>query len=551
MTVKKLTLPAVLLLLVLCSLAWVRSNDLYFEIRQQLAIFSELYREVATRYVDEIPPRELMEHGIRSMLDMLDPYTEFITEGEQQQMEILSTGTYGGVGIEAGTRGGHIVVIAPLEGYPAERAGIRPGDYIIQVNGVTTEGMTPVEVQQLLVGDPGLEVVLEIERPGVEEAVRYELERERIEVANVTYSARLGSEKSTGYIQIGHFGQNVSEELRQILVSFLEEGELTGLILDLRNNPGGLLHEAVRITDKFVDPGILIVETRGRVDEERQTYTTEETALLGELPLVILINRGSASASEVVAGALQDLDRAVILGETSFGKGLVQTIRPLPYNRSMKLTVSRYYIPSGRGIQSATYNHNGQATDRVEVIADSLRREFRTKNGRVVFDGMGIEPDIVIRGQDDSLLEMHLKQKNHYFFFINDLLSTLSSDQLSAEPPENLFDLFKEYLETQEFEYETSADRQLVSLEEAQHLFADTSRAQGALQELGELLRNQKENELHDNRHRIEQELHLEWVSRLSGSKEGMKASLPSDRYIQQALSLLSSRAVYDSILNP
>src|SRR6056297_64869 len=417
MKFKNLTAVAAILLVSFLFAAFIRDGDPFFEIKKQLTIFSDVYKEVATQYVDEVPPGLLMESGINAMLEKLDPYTVFIDEGQQQQMEIFSTGGYGGIGLEAGYRGDQIVIIAPMEGYPADRAGLLPGDIILKINDLQTSDLTPEEVQQLTVGDIGSEVTLTIRRPGLETEIDYTLQRERIDVKNVSFAERFGERKEFAYLQLSRFGQNSAEEVREQLISFNREQQLEGLILDLRNNPGGLLNESVDIVDKFIEPGVTVVETRGRHEAQNNVYATEETPLFEDLPLVILINNGSASASEIVSGAFQDLDRGVVIGEKSFGKGLVQIVKPLSYNTSIKITVSKYFIPSGRSIQAIDYS--GSDYEKQNTAEDNRYRSvFKTKNGRTVYDGKGIEPDIVISKEKPSILETALMQRNHFFFFV-------------------------------------------------------------------------------------------------------------------------------------
>lgn len=541
---------AVLLLLaafLIITAAFARSSDLFFQIKKQLTIFSDVYKEVATQYVDEVGPEELMKRSILAMLDGLDPYTVFIDEGEQQQIEILSSGSYGGIGIEAGYRGDDIVIIAPLDGYPGQRAGLRPGDIIEQINNINVRDMSPEEVQLLTVGDVGSGISVTIRRPGIDESITFHLIRERIEVRNVNVATRLGENDKFGYIQLSRFGQNAAEEVRQELAGMKRNGGLQGLILDLRNNPGGLLHEAIELVDKFVEPGVTIVETRGRLQTHNTTIATTEPVMFEELPLVVLINHGSASASEIVAGALQDLDRAVIIGENSFGKGLVQTIRPLAYNTSLKITISKYYIPSGRSIQSIDYSHRDADGNSNAIL--SPRRAFETKNGRVVYDGRGIEPDIRESEALSSLIDLALQRNNMYFFFMNDFIRDSGENQ--TDLPQDIFKRFTRYLIEQNFTFETPADRHLNSLESNLQNFSKESTALKNIEELKALLRDYKIAQVYDNQAIIQENLHREWISQVLADKERNRAMLSIDKSVNRAIEVLEDRFQYQVVLMP
>src|SRR6056297_368532 len=338
---------------------FAQQTDIYFLIKKNFSIFSNTYENVALEYVDEVDPEVLMRTGIDAMLETLDPYTVMFNESQNEQSEIMSRGNYAGIGIEAGYRDGEVVVVAPVEGGPADNVGIRAGDVIVAVDGVSTEGLQPEEVNALTSGEVGSEVTLSIRRFGLEQTLDFTITRTRIDVSNISYTGLIGDNEEAGYIRLSQFGVNSAEEIRKAIEELMGQKELSGLVLDLRDNPGGILQEAVAIIDKFVEPGLTVVDIRGRVAEYNQTFSTEEPVMFDK-PVVVLMNGGSASASEVVAGALQDLDRAVIMGEQSFGKGLVQVVKPLPYNTSLKITVSRYYIPSGRSIQAVQYTHQGR-----------------------------------------------------------------------------------------------------------------------------------------------------------------------------------------------
>ena len=540
---KRYTIAILLTILLAGSLAFTQVNDLFFQIKKQLTIFSDAYKEVATLYVEDVSPERLMTTGLNAMLNELDPYTVFIPEGEQQQMEIISTGSYGGVGIDAGFRGDDIVVIAPLEGYPADRAGIRPGDIILEINGVSVDGITPEEVQQLTLGDPGTEISFIIRRTGMDELLEFNLEREQIEVKNVEYSGRIDSHRDVGYIKLTRFGQRSAEEIREELLGFKSDS-VKSLILDLRNNPGGLLNEAVEIVDKFIGPGVTVVETKGRIQSENSTFVSDEPPVFEDLPVIVLMNEGSASASEVVAGAFQDLDRAVIVGETSFGKGLVQTVRPLSYNTSLKITVSQYFTPSGRSIQSVDYTGNNSADGR--QIPDSLRRAFTTKNGRTVYDGFGIEPDVKVSEEELSRLQLALLQENTFFFFVADYIARNGSER-----PDQMYDRFLTYLENEDFDYETQAERNIDQLMAASGSFYDEQESEDILNRLRESVDRKKIQMLQQNRAFIEKNLMEEWVAQTGTSEEKVQYNFRNDPVVLEAIQLIENRGRYDSILKP
>ncbi|TVQ65601.1 MAG: S41 family peptidase [Balneolaceae bacterium] len=541
------TVTLVLIFFLIVSAAFMRSNDLFFELKQQITIFNDTVREVTLHYIDETTPRSLVTRAIHSMLESLDPYTVFIDEGEQLQMEIFSSGGYGGIGLEAGYRGDQIVIIAPIEGYPAYRAGLRAGDIILRVNGVDVSGLNPEDVQRLTIGDIGSEMNLTIQRTGISEAMEFSLIRERIELKNIHHADRVGSDASIGYLHLSRFGQNAAEEVRQALIAMDAEKSLGGIVLDFRNNPGGLLNEAVELVDLFVEPGITVVETRGRNDAYNTLMASTRPPLFANLPLTVLINEGSASASEVVAGALQDLDRAVIVGQSSFGKGLVQSIRPLSYNTSLKITISRYYTPSGRSIQSDLSSANGES---LAVDSNRVLRRYMTRNGREVLDGRGILPDLEIREQDATLLELALRHSNTYLMFVNRKLSETGFQDESGVPG-TLFSEFVRYLIENEFTFETPADRLLEEMDQLIGNFPKESLARENINELKALLRDHKISQIYENQSIIEQNLAIEWISQTAGESESRRAKLNYDAVLKEAVVLLENRYRYQSYLIP
>ena len=542
---KKIVLGAVLAVSSLALVGFVRNPDIYFLIKKNFTIFSEVYREVSLHYVDEVNPEQLMRKGIDAMLESLDPYTVLIDEGESQQMEIITRGSYGGVGIDVGFRSDKIVVIAPVEGYPAHNKGIRSGDIIIAVDGVPVKGMSPEEVQNLTTGEPGTSLSLTIERYGIDHPLKFKLKRERIEVKNIAYAGLVGEQRNVGYILLSRFSQNSADEIRNALKELESRNELEGLILDLRNNPGGLLDEAVKIVDKFIPRGQVVVETRGRLSQHNNSFKTEERPIYPDLPLVVLQNGGSASASEIVSGALQDLDRAVIMGEQSFGKGLVQVMRPLSYNTALKLTTSRYYIPSGRSIQSVTYTHD--RNNSAVTKPDSSRKEFKTENGRTVYDGDGIRPDLKVSASGTTLLQTSLMQQDMFFGFANKYAAEHDSlvDEMRSE---SLFGDFQDYLGDQNFQYDTPPENYLAKIDSS--LDGSAGKADAHIEALEKRFDELKMKDFEQQKDEIQRLLYLELIARYEGRKGQTAASLPYDRLINEAVSVLGDSARYNQILS-
>lgn len=520
-----------------------QQTDIYFLIKKNFSIFSKAYESISLEYVDEIDPDILMRNGMEAMLETLDPYTVMYNESQTEESEIFSRGNYAGIGIDAGYRDGKIVVVAPAEGGPAEKAGIRAGDVIVAVDGISTEDLQPEEVSTLTSGESGSTVVITIERFGLSQTLDFELKRERIEVHNVSYSGLIGEQKNTGYIRLAQFGNKSADEIRTALMEMSEKTELKGLVLDLRDNPGGILQEAVGIIDKFIEPGIKVVETRGRIEEYNQVFATNEPIMFDK-PLVVLINGGSASASEVVAGTLQDLDRAAVIGEQSFGKGLVQIVKPLPYNSSLKITISRYYIPSGRSIQSIRYTHQGKNSGMINE--DSTQKEFRTRNGRLVYEGRGIEPDVDSDVKGLSLLETALMQQGMYFNFATEFEAQNESFD-EADLPDFVFDDFKDYLNDHNFSYKTDAERTLETLQ-AELTGSDESKKQIAV--LADIIKKEKDSQFKSDENSIRRTLFLELISRYKGQAGSIEAGLEIDSEVLEALNFINEKEKMTKLLS-
>ncbi|MFV1883677.1 MAG: S41 family peptidase [Balneola sp.] len=536
--------PGLLVLLAVLGISTVafQVTDIYFLIKKNFSIFSKAYENVALEYVDEVDPEVLMRNGMEAMLETLDPYTVFYNESQNEQAEIFSRSNYAGVGIDAGFRDGEVVVVAPTEGGPADEKGVRAGDVIIAIDGVSTEGLLPEEVQNLTMGEIGSTLILTINRFGLDQPIDFELTRASIEINNVTHITNLGAQNQFGYIRLAQFGVNSANEIRTAIEELASGNNLEGLVLDLRDNPGGILQEAVAIIDKFVEPGITVVETRGRIQEYNSAYETREPVMFNK-PVVVLMNGGSASASEVVAGALQDLDRAVILGETSFGKGLVQIVKPMPYNTSMKITISRYYTPSGRSIQSLAYTH--QARNASVSRQETANRIFKTRNGRDVKEGRGIEPDVFSGTTIPGLLEISLIQDGAYFDFATQFESqntSFEADQL----PDRIFEDFKAFLSETGFDYQTDSELLLQELE-AKH---QSDEVKANIEAIRAVIQEEKEKAFSSNEQQIRKSLFLELVSRYKGQTQQREAALRFDDQLEEALNLLSNSNQISSILS-
>jgi carboxyl-terminal processing protease len=408
--ISKFFIPIILFV----GLMFTSSTNSDFEISKNLDIFATLYRELNQNYVDELQPGELMKTAIDEMLKSLDPYTVYISEADIEDFRFMTTGQYGGIGSLIQQQSDFIVITEPYEGFPAQTNGLRAGDIIVEINGKPVSGKTVSEVSDLLKGQPGSMVELVIKRPAADKNINFSIERKEIKVSDIPWSGMV--DPKVGYIKLNSFTMNSGNEVKNAFDKLKSESpNMDGIILDLRGNGGGLLSEAVNIANIFVDKGTTVVLTKGKLSDSNKTYKTLNNAVDKSIRLVVLINGYSASASEIVAGFIQDVDRGVIVGEKSYGKGLVQNVIPLSYNTSLKVTVAKYYIPSGRCIQAIDYSKkvNGKAVH----YNDSTKQRFTTKNGRVVYDAGGILPDVKVVADSLSDITISLLLKNHIFNF--------------------------------------------------------------------------------------------------------------------------------------
>ncbi|MAZ54481.1 MAG: peptidase S41 [Flavobacteriales bacterium] len=547
---KKVKKYPIIFLLTISSVLSLGFADNFFEISKNLDIFSSLYKELNIYYVDETDPGDLMKIGIDAMLESLDPYTTYIPESEKEDFEFMTTGQYGGIGAIITKIGDWVTVSEPYEGFPADKAGLIAGDKFIEISGKSAKGKSTEDVSKVLKGEPSTGVNVLIEREGIEKPFLVEIIREEIKLNSVPYYGLISD--SIGYIKTRSFTRNISKEVIDAYKNMKANSGLKGLVLDLRGNPGGLLNEAISMANIFIDRGQEIVYTKGKNKDWDKSYKARYEAIDTEIPLAILINRSSASASEIVSGAIQDFDRGVIIGQRSFGKGLVQQTRKLSYNAQMKVTTAKYYIPSGRCIQALDYS-NRDDDGSVGIVPDSLRTEFKTLNNkRSVFDGGGITPDISIEPDKFSNILKSLLSKRHIFNFANiykrnnesivDAKSFLISDDIYSE--------FKQYLDDKDYEYETKTEKAIKKLEkdaEGEKYFVELK---DQLKSLSTKMEESKNNDIERFKNEISELLEMEIVTRYYYQKGKIESTLKHDQEISKAIEVLNNISLYDAILH-
>ena len=541
--IQKFKRPVVLWLSALLVLggivAFQAKNDRLFAIAKSIDIFASLIRELDTYYVDQIDPEQLLTVGIQAMLEELDPYTEYIPEEESDDFRMLTTGEYAGVGALIGNRGEGNIVLMPYTGFPAQNAGIRIGDLLLKVDSVAVQKKSTSEVSELLKGPANTGVTVTVKRGA--DTLQFSLNRKKISLKNVPFYGKL--DEKTGYIKLSDFTTNASAEVRNALVNLKAQGA-TQIVLDLRDNPGGLINEAVEIVNLFIPKGKEVVKTIGKLQQVNYTYKTTKTPVDKEIGVIVLINERSASAAEIVAGALQDYDRAVLLGQISFGKGLVQTTLPLSFNTQIKITTAKYYIPSGRCIQAIDYaksREDGSAG----TVPDSLRKAFKTANGRVVLDGAGIEPDERVMEESYAPISYTLVAGNHVFdfatqyFYKHPTLSSPSTFQVTEE----VYADFKKFLVGKEYDYTTFTEKSVQDMEKYLAKEPYFERVKEQLEQIKAKVNHSKENDLDTHKKEIKKILSEEIVSRYYFQEGMIEASLQGDPVIELAKEYFASPA--------
>jgi len=524
-----------------------RDDDLFLKIYRGIDLYGKVYKEIAVNYVDTLNPEELMRAGIDGTLRTLDPYTVFIGEKEDDEIDLITTGKYGGIGVTIGQRDGYITVINLLEGFSAAKQGIEIGDRIIEVEGKSLKGSSLGDVRQLVRGVPGTEFRIKIEREGEKKPMDFVLVREEILVRNIAYSGYVSD--NIAYIRLERFSRTAGDDLRNAIKDLQAKGELKGLVLDLRNNPGGLLESAVDVVSKFVPEKSLIVSTRGRKIASEKKYISSEVPMLRDLPFTVLVNRYSASASEIVSGAIQDLDRGIIVGTRTFGKGLVQTIMPLSENSSLKMTTAKYYTPSGRCIQEIDYGHRDGEGNGI-TVPDSLRHEFRTANGRRVWESGGILPDTIVADSLHSEFLNELNRKAIFFKYANRYAVENKTIPDSFEVTDKLIEDFEAFLKEKGFECEEEGEMKLQELRTiAANARYDKSFVDG-IEKLEIILKNDKGRQIQRYKEEIRITLKTEIIARMKGENARFESTFSQDKQLHAAIRILQNRNIYDKLLS-
>jgi len=533
----------------LIGFSFTKLDDVNFEISKSLEIYYSLFKELNIYYVDQVSAGDLVEKSINQMLETLDPYTVFIPESKMEDYKLMTTGQYGGIGAMIRKGGDYIVISEPYEGFPAYKAGLKAGDIIKEIDGNSIKGKTTEIISDALKGQPNTTLKLLIERPGVEKEIYKEIKREEIKIDAVPYSGVIKDD--IGYIKLNSFTEKSSSEIKTAFQNLKEKHKIKSLVLDLRGNPGGLLIESVNIVNLFVNKDQVVVNTKGKVAEWNSSYKTNSQPIDAEMPMVVLVNSGSASASEIVSGALQDLDRAVIVGQRTFGKGLVQTTRPLSYNSKLKVTTAKYYIPSGRCIQALDYSHRNEDGS-VGKVPDSLMTEFKTKNGRKVYDGGGVMPDVKIEPEYLSKIAVGLISQNFIFDFATEYANRVakidSASKFSITDKD--YEDFIKFLSDKKFDYKTQSESKLKELIEIAEKEKYYDHAKDAFEDLKTKISHDRTKDLEVFKPEIKELLNEEIVSRYYFQKGRIKFALSNDLEVKKAIEILQNQEEYKKILS-
>lgn len=525
------------------------SKDRYFEINKNIDILTTILKEIDLFYVDSLDVDKVVNKTINSMLTQLDPYTNYITEEDMGDLKFMTTGEYAGIGSIISYKDSNVIINEPYKDLPADKSGLKAGDVILQVDDEDVRNYSVQQVSDLLKGKPGTELEITIQRPGEEEKRTIKVIREKITIHPISYSAVL--DNNIGYLHFGTFTENAAQEVKNTVIDLKKQGA-ESIILDLRGNGGGIMEEAVRIVNIFVPKGQEVVSTKGKIKQWDRVLRTTEQPVDSLIPLVVMVDNSSASASEIVAGTLQDIDRAVVVGNRSFGKGLVQTVRELPYGSSLKVTTSKYYTPSGRGIQALDYTHRNPDGS-VGRIPDSLTTVFHTKNGREVRDGGGITPDIMIEETRPGTISFYLLNDNVIFDYTTQWVQNKPSippvDEFIYSDEE--YESFKEYVKSTDFEYDRISEKTIESLKEVMEFEGYMETASEEFKALENKLVPNLDRDLETFKSEIKRIISSEIVKRYYYKAGAIQESLKADKAFEKAVEVLENKTLYKQTLEP
>ena len=547
---KKATIVMTVIMALSFTFVAFNHDNKAFEISKSITIYVDLFKELNTFYVDQVETQKLLKTSIDKMLESLDPYTNYIPEEDIEDFRFMTTGEYAGIGALISRHGDEIIVSEPYEGFPAQKGGLKAGDVFLEIDGKSVKGLEVSDVSNMLKGPANKKVIIKVERPGLKKPLKIEVVRKKISIDPVSYYGML--DDKTGYIRLSNFTMDCGEKVKRAFLELKEAKGAEQLIFDLRGNPGGLLNEAVKITNIWIPQGQEIVSTKGKVKKWDKTYRAPLTPVDTTMPMVVLVNRGSASASEIVSGALQDLDRAVVIGTRTFGKGLVQTTRDLSYNAKLKLTTAKYYIPSGRCIQALDYSHRNEDGS-VGKIPDSLITEFSTNSGRKVFDGGGVMPDIEIDLDKFGKITYNLVRE----FMVFDFATLYANQHKSIDSPEKfeiteeIYSEFKDYLKQQDFTYTSESEEEMKELIESAKEERYYEHNKELIAELKKAFTPDMERDLETFEDEIKDILKDEIVTRFYYQKGAVRSALIDDKGILKAIDILGAHDRYEAMLVP
>ena len=533
-----------LLPIVLLITSSQKTDPDYFEISKNLKLVASVYEKINNYYVDEILPGRVMKKGIDAMLKSLDPYTVYISEAQIEDFRFTTTGEYGGIGASIKKRDKKTVVSELYENSPAEKSGLILGDEIYTIDGIEISNKTLEEIGSLLKGPAESIIKIEIKRKA--QTLEKLVKREKIQIPAVNFYKKINP--TTGIIKLTSFTNTASNEFKKAL-SYLQKENINNLIIDLRSNGGGLLNEAVKIVNFFIPKGQEVVSTKSRIKEMNRSYTTQAMPIAQDLSLVVLVDEYSASASEIVAGSLQDLDKAIVIGNTSFGKGLVQQTKPVSFGGQIKLTVAKYYTPSGRCIQKLDYSTVQGSSKKIE---DSLVKKFKTKNGRTVYDSRGVEPDIKIEPQYFSAITQNLLVKDVIFDFVNENINYYKKDSLfpqSFDLPDTAYSTFMSYALNKKIDYQTESSQQLKEFKKTAQKEKYVAENEEVFKILDSVFKVDLSKDLIKHKKEVKFFLENEFISRKHFQKGRMEAAIKKDPYVEQALDIFQNTTKYNQIL--